>query len=181
MMVKDKLKEYYSLSPFDDDGDISNDYVNVYAGPYLLTIRNTNKRREVIVYHDLHHVFTGYTNSRIGEGEVGAWELGTDCWNRPVAVLYNLSGMATGLCGSPKRIKKAFLLGCHQKNLYDLNINMVLENDEEYVRDYITNNVKEPSGLRCKIRYYFYFAGACFMLPLIFILGFINSKLGSNG
>ena len=176
MKIAEKLKEYCSLSPFGEDGDISEEYVKVYAGPYLITIRNTSKRKAAIVYHDLHHMLTGYNNSRIGEGEAGAWELGTGCWNRPIAVLYNLGGMATGLCYSRKRIKKAFMAGCRQNNLYDFDIKDLLEKESEEIECYMRNGNRDPGNLECHIRYYLYCTMAYSMLPFILVLGFIDSK-----
>lgn len=78
MKVKDKLREYYSFSPFGADGGAKNDRALVYAGPFLIAIKNTSKRKHFIPYHDLHHMVAGYNNTRIGEGEVGVWELVTD-------------------------------------------------------------------------------------------------------
>ena len=51
--------------------------VGVYTGCMLVPMPNIETRRRYLKYHDLHHLVTGYSVGRIGEGEMSAWELGT--------------------------------------------------------------------------------------------------------
>lgn len=180
MKVKEALNDYYKKSPFGEDGDISKETVFVYAGPYLMVMPNTDMRKSAITYHDLHHLLTGYSNSRIGEGEVGAWELGTDCWNKPIAVFYNLGGMATGLMYSPKKMYKAFISGCRQRNLYDCDVDELLTKNVDEVLAYIDSRSQKPSKLNCNARYVLYLLGAYSMLPPILFMGYMNHKFGGH-
>lgn len=174
MKVTDRLKQYYIESPFDDDGDVSKEYVKFYAGPYFVTLKNNDKRRSIITYHDLHHMYTGYNNSRIGEGEISAWELGTNCWNQPITVFYNLGGMATGIYYSPSRVKRAFFLGCHQRNLYDFDVEQLLQENDSDIQHYMSHTEKTPSSVISQMRYCFYFCAALSALPMIWVAGFFS-------
>lgn len=173
MKVQEKLKEYYAKSPFGDDGGASDEEARVYAGPYMITVKNSPERREVIPYHDLHHLVSGYNNSRIGEGEAGAWELGTNCWNKPVTVLLNLGGMVAGIPHSPRRVYLAFMAGCKCRNLYDLPIQQILESDYSEIYNYVHQKNKEKNWFVNNMRFSTYFFAACAIIPVATISGFI--------
>lgn len=80
MKVMEYLNNYYDTKPFfGKGGGLQADTVKVYLGPFDLYVPNLTQRKKLIPYHDLHHIVSGYNNSRIGEGEVSAWELGTGC------------------------------------------------------------------------------------------------------
>jgi hypothetical protein len=80
---------------------------------------NIDARRRYLKYHDLHHLITGYSVGRIGEGEVSAWELGTgSTFVSPVLGMMNVIALSTGLFLEPRRMWRAFQLGCASRNLY---------------------------------------------------------------
>lgn len=93
--------------------------VPVFTGCLLVPLPNIEARRRYLKYHDLHHLLTGYTVGRIGEGEVSAWELATGSFLiSPMLGLMNLIALSTGLVLKPRRMWQAFLLGTTSKNLY---------------------------------------------------------------
>jgi len=176
-LVEEMLKDYRGKSPFGKDGGVTADFAFVYAGPYFIKIRNTQLRKSAICYHDLHHIFSGYNNSRIGEGEAGAWEIATDCWVKPYTVFLNLSGMATGLMYSPSRILKAFQAGSRCQNLYRLDITNVLSSEVGETEKYIQNG----SGFRKNVfvvysRFGLYAFAAYILLILLLVIGFTFGK-----
>jgi hypothetical protein len=80
---------------------------------------NIETRRRYLKYHDLHHLITGYSVGRIGEGEVSAWELGTgSALASPTLAFMNLIALSTGLVLQPRRMWNAFVRGTRSKNLY---------------------------------------------------------------
>jgi hypothetical protein len=87
------------------------------AWGWSLRFPNTEKRKRVVPFHDLHHVLTGYGTDWIGEAEIGAWELRAGC-NSWIAYFLNASGVMIGLCRSPARVWRAFLAAKGQRTLY---------------------------------------------------------------
>jgi hypothetical protein len=93
--------------------------VRVYTGCLLVPLPNIEARHRYLKYHDLHHLITGYSVGRIGEGEVSAWELGTGSMAvSPVLGTMNLIALSTGLVLQRKRMWTAFKRGCASRNLY---------------------------------------------------------------
>lgn len=181
MLVKEKLQEYYAFSPFGEDGDINKDIILLYAGPYLIPMPNSNVRREAIPYHDLHHMFTGYSNSRIGEGEVGAWELGSNCWQRPITVLLNLGGLSTGFLYSPRRMCKAFLRGCRSRNLYSLPLNKIYTSKVTEIASYMfVDGSNDNNRLINYFGLFGYFSLAVLAIPFLLVWGWLYAKINNK-
>ena len=104
--------------------------VGVYTGCMLVPLPNIETRRRYLKYHDLHHLITGYSVGRIGEGEVSAWELGTGTargW--PMLGLMNLIALSTGLFLKPRRMWAAYKRGLRSRNLYDAHTRKRVDND----------------------------------------------------
>ncbi|MGH8581642.1 MAG: hypothetical protein ACREWG_02410, partial [Gammaproteobacteria bacterium] len=88
-------------------------------GCLLVPLPNIETRRRFLKYHDLHHLVTGYSVGRIGEGEVSAWELGSGSFLvSPLLGVMNLIALSTGLVLEPRRMWRAFWRGCLSRNLY---------------------------------------------------------------
>jgi hypothetical protein len=97
--------------------------VKVYTGCLLVPLPNIEARHTYLKYHDLHHLITGYSVGRIGEGEVSAWELGTgSMFVSPMLGTMNLIALSTGLVLQRKRMWKAFKRGCASRNLYAADV-----------------------------------------------------------
>jgi len=97
--------------------------VKVYTGCLLVPLPNIEARHTYLKYHDLHHLITGYSVGRIGEGEVSAWELGTgSMFVSPTLGTMNLIALSTGLVLQRRRMWKAFRRGCASRNLYPARV-----------------------------------------------------------
>lgn len=116
--LDDALHTFYANSGFDVETGKRPLFVDVFIGCLLVPLPNVDTRRKYLKYHDLHHVITGFDASQIGEGEVSAWELGTWSLIHPILMFMNLIAISTALAISPKRVFKAYLLGCKSRNLY---------------------------------------------------------------
>lgn len=119
MEIKDELALFYENNGF---GEIIGERpltVRVYTGCMLVPLPNIETRYLYLKYHDLHHLVTGYSVGRIGEGEVSAWELGTGSFFvNPILGMMNFIALSTGLMLQPKRMWTAFQKGCKSNNLY---------------------------------------------------------------
>ncbi|UUY06916.1 hypothetical protein LRS11_13795 [Pseudomonas sp. J452] len=119
MTLKEELAAFYRRCGFSGTADRQACTVPVYTGCMLVPLPNIETRHRYLKYHDLHHVATGYSTGRIGEGEVSAWELGTGSMlNSPLLGTMNLIALSTGLVLEPKRMWRAFRRGCRSRNLY---------------------------------------------------------------
>jgi hypothetical protein len=119
MTLEEELALFYKRSGFGDVVGARPLTVPVYTGCMLVPLPNIETRRRYLKYHDLHHLITGYSVGRIGEGEVSAWELGTgSAFVSPTLGVMNLIALSTGLVLEPKRMWVAFRRGCRSRNLY---------------------------------------------------------------
>jgi hypothetical protein len=117
--LQDELASFYKRSGFGDVVGARSLTVPVYTGCLLVPLPNIETRRRFLKYHDLHHLVTGYSVGRIGEGEVSAWELGTgSAFVSPMLGVMNLIALSTGLALEPRRMWRAFRRGCASRNLY---------------------------------------------------------------
>jgi hypothetical protein len=119
MKLDDELAAFYAINHFGNVVGARPLTVPVYTGCILVPLPNIETRRRYLKYHDLHHLLTGYSVGRIGEGEVSAWELGTgSAFASPLLGTMNLIALSTGLFLEPKRMWRAFKRGCESRNLY---------------------------------------------------------------
>src|SRR6186997_2161978 len=119
MSLHDELAAFYASNHFGEVLGARPLTVPVYTGCMLVPLPNIETRRRFLKYHDLHHLVTGYSVGRIGEGEVSAWELGTgSAFVSPILGVMNLIALSTGLVLEPVRMWRAFRRGCASRNLY---------------------------------------------------------------
>ena len=119
MTLQKELSSFYKRSGFGDVVGTRPLTVPVYTGCMLVPLPNIETRRRFLKYHDLHHLVTGYSVGRVGEGEVSAWELGTgSAFVSPLLGVMNLIALSTGLVLEPRRMWRAFRRGCASRNLY---------------------------------------------------------------
>ncbi len=119
LTLEEELEAFYARSGFGPVVGQRTLTVQVYTGCILVPLPNIETRRRYLKYHDLHHLITGYSVGRIGEGEVSAWELGTGSVRvSPTLGAMNLIALSTGLFLRPGRMWRAFHRGCRSRNLY---------------------------------------------------------------
>jgi len=119
MILADELAAFYRKSGFGDAVGARPKSVRVYTGCLLVPMPNIETRRRYLKYHDLHHLVTGYSVGRIGEGEVSAWELGSGSFlAHPLLGVMNLIALSTGLVLARRRMWRAFVRGCRSRHLY---------------------------------------------------------------
>jgi hypothetical protein len=122
MSLNDELSAFYRRSGFGPTIGARRITVPVYTGCMLVPLPNIEARRRYLKYHDIHHLVTGYSVGRIGEGEVSAWELGAGSMFVSTTLgLMNLIALSTGLFLEPRRMWRAFVRGCTSRTLYSAN------------------------------------------------------------
>ncbi len=124
LKVKDVLENFYKAQAFPEDGSTAK-WFQVSYGPLKVFYPNPKKRRDLIKYHDLTHILTGYKTTWTGEGEIAAWELASGFTAKHWAgYLYSPLTLIVGIFISPRRVYKAFRRGLGQKNIYKLTMSI---------------------------------------------------------
>src|SRR5690606_3128273 len=119
LTLHDELAAFYERNGFVPALRARPRTVPVFTGCLLVALPNIEVRHRYLKYHDLHHLVTGYTVGRIGEGEVSAWELGSgSAFVSPTLGVMNLIALSTGLVLQPRRMWRAFVRGTKSRNLY---------------------------------------------------------------
>ena len=121
-VVKQAMEAYFKARNLGEDGGLNKMWGKVKVGKIYLPILNIPARRKVLVFHDIHHIATGYSGEWKGEVSIGAWEISTGCGKYWVAWILDLLAMAIGLFIYPKATFNGFILGRRTKNLYHQNI-----------------------------------------------------------
>jgi hypothetical protein len=155
MTLQEELRSFYKKSGFGEVVGARSLTVPVYTGCMLVPLPNVETRRRFLKYHDLHHLLTGYSVGRIGEGEVSAWELGTgSAWVSPMLGVMNLIALSTGLVLEPARMWRAFRRGCESRNLYPVGIRADVDRGRWADIDALRQDFLEskPSGAPVAVR-----------------------------
>lgn len=119
MSVLAARTRYFVENQFGDDGGYNDRWVILAKlGPVKLGFPNTPGRLRAVRRHDLHHLVTGYDTDFLGEAEIAAWELASDCRNFRAAWVLNHLALPIGMLRAPTRMTRAYARGCNSKNLY---------------------------------------------------------------
>lgn len=119
MSLEQALHEFYARHGFGATPGKRPKTVPVYTGCMLVPLPNIETRNRYLKYHDLHHLVTGYSVGRIGEGQVSAWELGSGSMRQsPMLGLMNLVALSTGWVLDRDKMWVAYERGLCSKNLY---------------------------------------------------------------
>ncbi|MDH3747640.1 MAG: hypothetical protein OER97_05495 [Gammaproteobacteria bacterium] len=119
MSLNTALQDFYREHGFGDVLGARPKTVRVYTGCLLVPLPNIETRYRYLKYHDLHHLVTGYSVGRIGEGQISAWELGTGSMRKsPILGLMNLIALSTGWVLDRQKMWAAFCRGRRSRNLY---------------------------------------------------------------
>lgn len=124
--LKDAMDVYFREKGFSlkDDGKFRFIKVKFYRLPVF--IPHTKGRRKALVYHDMHHLLTGYKTNWAGEFQISAWEIGSGCKRYAFAWIINMVGILGGIFTSPWLTIRAFYRGLLCRNLYGKTLTPVL-------------------------------------------------------
>lgn len=116
--IKQSLDAYFKEHNLGEQGGLNEKWGKIKVGPIYIPIPNTEARKKALVFHDIHHVVTGYSGNWDGEVSISAWEISSGCGKYYAAWALDLWGMAVGLFLYPRLVYKAFIRGRRTKNLY---------------------------------------------------------------
>lgn len=116
--LHEALNIFYADHNLGKDGGINKAWAKIKVGKFYIPFPNTKARKKVLVFHDIHHIVTGYDSTWKGEVSIGTWEIATGCGKNYMAWILNLYAMAVGLFLYPKAVFNAFIRGKRTRNLY---------------------------------------------------------------
>lgn len=116
--VGEALEAYFEAYGLGKDGGLSKSWAKVKVGKFYFPIPNPDARKRALVFHDIHHLVTGYSAEWKGEFSVAAWEIASGCTDFVVAWILDLGVMALGIWIYPKTVFNSFVRGLRSKNLY---------------------------------------------------------------
>jgi hypothetical protein len=117
-IVQSALEEYFENHHLGKDGGLTKKWAKIKVGPFYFPIPNTKARQKALVFHDIHHIVTGYDGNWKGEVSISAWEIASGCGEYYAAWLLDIWGMAVGLFIYPKAVYNGFIRGKRSLNLY---------------------------------------------------------------
>jgi hypothetical protein len=116
--VRAARAQYFAENGFSEAG-YTDRFVKLQLGPVPVYILNSAARVRSVRLHDIHHVLTGYGTDVLGEGEIGAFELGAGCADHWAAWYLNLNAITIALPLGPGTVLRAFARGRRSRCLYD--------------------------------------------------------------
>jgi len=180
--------QYFLDNGFGSNGGYDDAWVDFHLGPLPCPFPNTKGRVRAVKVHDLHHILTGYRTDFMGELEISAWEVGAGCKDFYAAWYLNLAGTATGCLLAPRRIYAAFLRGRATESLYGRDLDGMLDETVEAVRDHTgLGKPQRPASLGDMATFAaavaagtvvaaVSFALAVFVVPVGLVLGALRGK-----
>ncbi len=116
--VGEALDAYFEKYGLGKDGGLDKPWGKVKVGSFYIPIPNPESRKRALVFHDIHHLVTGYSAEWKGEFSISAWEIGSGCNDYYAAWVLDLGLMALGIWIYPKMVFKEFVRGLRSRNLY---------------------------------------------------------------
>ena len=116
--MREALLQFRKEHGLPEDGGVSRKWAKMKFGPIVFPMPNTKGRKRSLLYHDIHHIVTGYKGVLRGETRIGAWEVASGCGDHYSAWMYNLWALALGHFLYPRATYEAFIRGRHSTNLY---------------------------------------------------------------
>ena len=168
----DARAAYFAANDFGDDGGYEKATVTIYMAGIPIRFPNTQGRKKAVVFHDMHHLVTGYATSNLGEAEIGAWELGSGCAQVRAALVLNTGALLLGVFKSPGKVFAAFVRGRQTSNLYGKDAPALLEREvDDVARELGLQRPTGPAQFADKLAFAGYLLAsiASVAVPLLFI------------
>ena len=118
LTIREVLDQFFEKNNLGEDGGLNKSWAWLKVGRFYIPFPNTESRKKALVFHDIHHLVTGYRSNWKGEAEIGAWEVSTGCEDFMAAWVLDLWSFCLGLLFFPKATYLAFIRGRRTLNLY---------------------------------------------------------------
>lgn len=117
--IREALKGFYAAHRLPPDGGAGRAYFFLHLGPVAIPAPNPGFRKRAVLYHDVHHMLTGY-NTLIGDGEmlIAGYEIGAGCGRFAIAWVLNLWMLPLAALARPRETFAAFVRGRRCRSLY---------------------------------------------------------------
>lgn len=116
--IQQALKLFFEKYQLGPDGGMNDNWAHLHVGKLRIPFPNTASRKKALLFHDVHHIATGYESNWKGECETGAWEISTGCGNYIAAWVLDFGALALGGVMYPVATFKAFVRGQRTLNFY---------------------------------------------------------------
>lgn len=182
-LVGQALDAYFEKYGLGKDGGLDKPWGKVKVGKFYIPIPNPDSRKRALVFHDIHHLVTGYSAEWEGEFSISAWEIASGCHNFYAAWVLDLGGMALGIWIYPKTVFNAFVRGLRSRNLYHSFLTP-LEAKQKTIAELRTFLQLKNPGYENPTRYEKFsfvkwwfiswaFSFLFFLMPLFSLIGFV--------
>jgi hypothetical protein len=118
LTLREALNIFFEKHNLGEEGGLNKNWAYLDFGSFRIPFPNTASRKKALIFHDIHHIATGYESDWKGEAEIAAWEISTGCGGYIAAWVLDIWGMAMGLCFFPRATYRAFIRGQRSRNLY---------------------------------------------------------------
>ncbi len=119
--IGEALDVFFKQYNLGEEGGLYEDWAWLDFKFFRLPIPNTASRKRALIYHDIHHLVTGYKSDLQGEAEIGAWEISSGCGDFTAAWVLDTGSFLMGACFFPLKTFRAFMRGKRTLNLYNNN------------------------------------------------------------
>lgn len=116
--LREALDIFFKQYNLGEEGGLNQDWAYLDFKFFRLPFPNTASRKRALIYHDIHHIVTGYKSDWQGEAEIGAWEVSTGCKDHTAAWVLDIGSLLMGVCFFPRKTFRAFIRGRRTLNLY---------------------------------------------------------------
>src|SRR5665213_2057181 len=97
LSIQEALAAFFEKNQLGPDGGANDDWAKIKLGKFYIPFPNSPARKKAVVFHDVHHIVTGYKTDWKGEAEIGAWEVSSGCGSYRAAWLFDFGIFALGV------------------------------------------------------------------------------------
>ena len=118
LTVQQALSTFFEKNNLGEDGGLNKSWAWLKMGRFYIPFPNPASRKKALMFHDIHHIVTGYESNWRGEVAISAWEVSGGCGEYGAAWVLDLWGFSLGLLVFQQRTFRAFIRGQRTRNLY---------------------------------------------------------------
>ena len=118
MTLREALDIFFTKYNLGEEGGLNSNWAYLDMKWFRIPFPNTSSRKKALIFHDIHHIVTGYKSDWQGEAEIAAWEVSSGCGEYGAAWFLDLGGIAMGVFFFPRKTFRAFIRGRRTTNLY---------------------------------------------------------------
>lgn len=177
--LREALDIFFKQYNLGEEGGLNQDWAYLDFKFFRLPFPNTASRKRALIYHDIHHIVTGYKSDWQGEAEIGAWEVSTGCGDHTAAWVLDIGSLLMGVCFFPRKTFRAFIRGKRTLNLYgntytkEALLPMQIGEIQKMLLLNIEHNQPATAKEIFSFIQWFIIAGLTWGLPFLFLFAFI--------